>query len=132
MKRRMLKSKIHRATVTQADLDYVGSISIDPGLLALAGIREWEQVHVLDITTGARLETYAILGQAGEVRINGAAAHLVSPGDVIIILTFGDYDESELAGYVPVIVHVDTKNNPVPEDLARRLVEESRYVTVET
>lgn len=131
MQRRMLKSKIHRATVTRADLDYVGSISVDPALLARADIREWEQVHVLDITNGARLETYAIRGEPGEVQINGAAAHLVHPGDTIIVLTFAEYRDSELDGYRPVIVHVDTANQPVSEEQARRSANAVRYVTVE-
>jgi len=131
VQRRMLKSKIHRATVTRADLEYVGSISIDPELLVRADIREWEQVHVLDITNGARLETYAIVGQPGEIQINGAAAHLVHPGDTIIVLTFAEFHDAELDGYRPLVVHVDTANQPVTEAQARALAGSARYVTVE-
>ena len=92
MRRRMMKSKIHRATVTGANLDYVGSISLDPELMALADIREYEQVAVLDIDNGARFETYAIAGRAGEVCLNGAAARLVHPGDKVIVITYADYE----------------------------------------
>ena len=91
MRRRMMKSKIHRATVTDANLDYVGSISLDPELMALADIREYEQVTVVDINNGARFETYAIIGGPGEVCLNGAAARLVAPGDRVIILSYADY-----------------------------------------
>jgi len=113
----MLKSKIHRATVTGADLHYVGSISIDPELLLRADIREHEQVAVLDIENGARFETYALVGESGEVCVNGAAAHLVAPGDRIIVLTYADYEEAELDGYEPVVVHVDTANRLVDPGL---------------
>ena len=113
MRRRMMKSKIHRATVTGADLHYVGSISLDPSLMELADIREWEQVAVLDIDNGARFETYAIVGEPGEVCLNGAAARLVQPGDRVIVITYGVYDEAELAEYAPRIVHVDEANRPV-------------------
>lgn len=106
MRRRMLKSKIHRATVTAADVDYEGSISLDPALMAEADIREWEQVAVLDVDNGARLETYAIAGQPGDVQINGAAARLVDPGHRVIILTYADYEESELPAHKPTIVLV--------------------------
>ena len=111
----MMKSKIHRATVTGADLNYVGSISLDPELMALADIREWEQVAVLDIDNGARLETYAIYGGPGEVTLNGAAARLVHHGDRVIVITYADYEEAELENFAPVIVHVDERNRPVPE-----------------
>ena len=86
----VMRSKIHRATVTDADVDYVGSISIDSDLMLAAGIEEWEKVHVLDVTNGSRLETYAIKAPAGsgKICINGAAAHLVHPGDLVILLTF--------------------------------------------
>jgi aspartate 1-decarboxylase len=110
MHRRMLKSKIHRATVTDANLHYVGSVSIDPALLEAADIREFEQVHVVDIDNGARFETYAMPGGAGEICLNGAAARLVQPGDLVIIFTYGDYTEDELAGFAPRVVHVDAKN----------------------
>ncbi|MFP5317776.1 MAG: aspartate 1-decarboxylase [Acidimicrobiia bacterium] len=103
----MLKSKIHRATVTAADVDYEGSISLDPALMARADIVEWEQVAVLDIDNGARLETYAIVGEPGEVKLNGAAARLVSPGDRVIVLTYADVEEAEVAGWSPTVVLVD-------------------------
>src|SRR5438105_12349243 len=110
MRRRMMKSKIHRATVTGADLHYVGSISLDPSLMELADIREWEQVAVLDIDNGARFETYAILGEAGQVQLNGAAARLVHPGDKVIVITYADYEDVELEGFAPIVVHVDEGN----------------------
>jgi aspartate 1-decarboxylase len=110
----MMKSKVHRATVTGADVNYVGSISLDPRLMALADIYVHEQVQVLDIDNGARLETYAIAGEPGEVRINGAAARLVQPGDRVIVLTYADYEEAELEGWQPRVVYVDAGNNPVP------------------
>jgi aspartate 1-decarboxylase len=113
MRRRMMKSKIHRATVTGADLHYIGSISLDPELMALSDIREHEQVAVLDIDNGARFETYAILGEPGEVCLNGAAARLVAPGDRVIVITYADYEDAELDGYEPTVVHVDTANRPV-------------------
>ena len=109
----MMKSKIHRATVTGADLHYIGSVSVDPELLALADIREHEQVAILDIDNGARFETYAILGEPGEICLNGAAARLVAPGDRVIIITYADYEDSELDGFEPTVVHVDTANRPV-------------------
>ena len=114
MRRRMLKSKIHRATVTGANLDYVGSVSIDPVLMELADILENEQVAVLDIDNGARFETYAIKGAAAQICLNGAAARLVHPGDKVIILTYADYEQAELDGYHPVVVHVDASNSPLP------------------
>jgi aspartate 1-decarboxylase len=126
MRRRMLKSKIHRATVTDANLDYVGSISIDPELLRLADIREWEQVCVLDLNNGARFETYAIVGGPGELTLNGAAARLVQPGDTVIVLTYADYEESELEGYAPTVVHVDGRNRPVDERTAQLAVAAAR------
>ena len=113
MRRRMMKSKIHRATVTGADLHYVGSISLDPSLMELADIREWEQVAVLDIDNGARFETYAIVGEPGEVCLNGAAARLVQAGDRVIVITYGEYEDAELDGFEPTVVHVDTENRPV-------------------
>ena len=128
VRRRMLKSKIHRATVTGADLHYVGSVSIDPALLALADILPNEQVAVLDIDNGARFETYAIVGGPGEVCLNGAAARLVSPGDRVIIITYAEYEAAELAGYEPTVVHVDTANRPVPAELAA--ADPRRYVEV--
>jgi aspartate 1-decarboxylase len=112
VRRRMLKSKIHRATVTGADVDYVGSISLDPRLMKLADILAHEQVQVLDVDNGARLETYAIPGQPGEVTMNGAAAHLVGVGDRVIVLTYAEVDDAELDAWVPVVVHVDDTNRP--------------------
>ena len=113
MRRRMLKSKIHRATVTDADLNYVGSISLDPALMKGADILEHEQVAVLDIDNGARFETYAITGQPGQVCCNGAAARLVHPGDKVIILTYAEYERCRARGYAPVVVHVDQWNRAV-------------------
>jgi aspartate 1-decarboxylase len=118
MRRRMMKSKIHRATVTDANLDYVGSISLDPELMRLADIVEWEQVAVLDIDNGARFETYAIVGGPGEVCLNGAAARLVHRGDKVIVITYADYESAELQGFEPRIVHVDASNAQVDESTA--------------
>lgn len=112
MLRTMMKSKIHRATVVGADLNYVGSITLDPRLMELADIRENEQVHVLDIDNGERFETYAIPGHAGDVVLNGAAARLVHTGDRVIVITYADYDDEELEDYEPRIVHVDSRNRP--------------------
>ncbi|MEI8082009.1 MAG: aspartate 1-decarboxylase [Actinomycetes bacterium] len=122
MNRRMMKSKIHRARVTDAHLDYVGSISIDPRLMELADIVVGEQVQVVDIDNGARLETYAIEGRAGEVCLNGAAARLVHPGDKVIIVTYADYDEAELLTYQPRVVHVDERNAATTAEVAVELV----------
>ena len=113
MRRRMLKSKIHRAVVTATDLDYEGSVTVDERLLAAADIRHWEQVTVLDIDNGARLETYAIPGGAGQVQLNGAAARLVEVGHRVIVLTYVDVDEAELDGFCPVVVRVDGANRPL-------------------
>ena len=113
MRRRMMKSKIHRATVTDANLHYVGSITLDTALMELADIREWEQVAVLDIDNGARFETYAILGDTDQVQLNGAAARLVHPGDKVIVITYAEYEDAELDGFQPTVVHVDTENRPV-------------------
>src|SRR3954462_11280182 len=112
MQRTMMKSKIHRATITGANLEYVGSITLDRALMDLADIREFEQVAVLDIDNGVRFETYAMEGGPGDVILNGAAARLVDPGDKIIVITYAQYDEEELAGYEPVVVHVDEQNQP--------------------
>jgi aspartate 1-decarboxylase len=113
MRRIMMKSKIHRATVVGADLNYVGSITLDPYLMELADIREHEQVHVLDIDNGARFETYAIKGGPGDVVLNGAAARLVHPGDKVIVITYAQYEDEELASYTPTVVVVDDENRPV-------------------
>ena len=107
-----MSGKIHRATVTQADLDYVGSISIDEDLLDASGICEWEKVAILDVTNGARLETYAIKAPRGsrEICINGAAAHLVQPGDVVIILSYVGVEEEFVGAHSTRIVLVDSEN----------------------
>jgi aspartate 1-decarboxylase len=119
----MMKSKIHRAVVTDANLHYVGSISLDPRLMELSDILEWEQVTIVDIDNGARFETYAIVGNPGEVTLNGAAARLVHPGDKVIIITYADFDAEELADFTPRVVHVDENNQPVPHDVALALAE---------
>ena len=113
MRRRMMKSKIHRATVTDANLDYVGSITVDRALMEAADLLEWEQVAVVDIDNGNRFETYVIPGGAGEMCLNVAAARLVHPGDRIIVISYADYDGAELEGFEPRIVHVDERNRPL-------------------
>ncbi len=120
MRRTMLKSKIHRATLTGSDLNYVGSITIDPDLLEAADIREHEQVHVLDIDNGARFETYTILGArgSGDMQVNGAAARLVHSGDKIIVVSYAEYAEAELDTYEPRVVHVNADNDIVTVDRA--------------
>lgn len=118
MRRRMMKSKIHRARVTDANLHYVGSITLDTNLMELADIREWEQVQVVDIDNGSRFETYAIPGGPGDVCLNGAAARLVQPGDRIIVITYAEFEDTELDGFEPLVVHVDTANRPVDEHAA--------------
>jgi aspartate 1-decarboxylase len=114
----MLKSKIHRATVTDCDLHYVGSITVDPDLLEAADIRPHEQVHVVDIDNGARFETYTIPGErgSGEMQVNGAAARLVHRGDTIIVISYATYDEAELDEYAPRVVHVTRDNQIVAVD----------------
>jgi len=121
MRRTLLKSKIHRATVTEADLDYEGSITIDEDLMEAAGIWPHEAVHVWNVTRGTRLETYALKGQRGSgvICINGAAAHLNRPGDKVILATFADMEEAEARDFVPAVVFVDDKNRMV----ARHAVE---------
>jgi aspartate 1-decarboxylase len=115
MQRVMLKSKIHRATITGCDLNYVGSITIDSDLMAAADILEHEQVHVLDIDNGARFETYTISGEpgSGAMQINGAAARLVQRGDTIIVVSYAHYDPAELKTYEPRVVHVEAKTNRI-------------------
>ena len=117
----MMKSKIHRATVTQADLDYVGSIAIDCALMEAADLLEGEQVVIADITNGARLETYVIPAPrgSGTIGVNGAAAHLVHAGDLIIIMSYAMLDDAEARRIKPRVVHVDEKNRVVElgEDL---------------
>jgi len=122
MRRTMLKSKIHRATITGSDLHYVGSITIDQDLLDAADIREHEQVHVVDVDNGARFETYTISGErgSGEICINGAAARLVHTGDTIIVISYAEYAEEELESYVPRVVHVNSDNEIVITDATVR------------
>lgn len=115
MLRTMFKSKIHRATVTQADLHYVGSVTIDADLLDAADLLPGELVHIADITNGARLETYVIEGERGSgvVGINGAAAHLVHPGDLVIIISYAQVTDAEARELRPRVVHVDAGNRIV-------------------
>ncbi|MEV6557403.1 aspartate 1-decarboxylase [Nocardia sp. NPDC051756] len=115
MLRTMMKSKIHRATVTHADLHYVGSVTVDQDLLDAADLLEGEQVCIVDIDNGARLETYVIAGARGSgvIGINGAAAHLVHPGDLVILIAYGQLNEQEIAEYDPKVVFVDERNRPV-------------------
>lgn len=115
MQRVMLKSKIHRATVTDCDLHYVGSITIDPELLEAADILEYEQVHVVDVDNGARFETYTIAGErgSGAMKVNGAAARLVHRGDTIIVISYGQYDRAEMEHYEPRVVHVQAQTNRI-------------------
>jgi aspartate 1-decarboxylase len=114
----MLKSKIHRATVTGSDLNYVGSITVDRDVLEAADIREHEQVHVLDIDNGARFETYTIAGEPGanQIVINGAAARLVHTGDRVIVVSYAEYDEAELESYETKVVHMDADNRIIRVD----------------
>ncbi|CAM4476735.1 aspartate 1-decarboxylase [Nocardia ninae] len=115
MLRTMMKSKIHRATVTHADLHYVGSVTVDQDLLDAADLLEGEQVCIVDIDNGARLETYVIAGERGSgvIGINGAAAHLVHPGDLVILIAYGQLNEQEIAEYDPKVVFVDERNRPI-------------------
>lgn len=115
MFRTMLKSKIHRATVTQADLHYVGSVTVDADLMDAADLIEGEQVTIVDIENGARLLTYVITGERGSgvIGINGAAAHLVHPGDLVILIAYAVLDDSEARTYRPRVVFVDADNHPV-------------------
>jgi aspartate 1-decarboxylase len=118
MQRQMLKSKIHRATITDCDPDYVGSITVDPELMASADLIPNEQVHVWDIDNGSRFVTYVIEGRPGaaEIQVNGAAARLVQPGHKVIVASFGAYDERDLEAYSPIVVHVDADNRAVKVD----------------
>jgi aspartate 1-decarboxylase len=112
MRRTMCKSKIHRATVTDANLAYEGSITLDPILMEAADILEYEHVHVVNVTNGARFETYVITGvpDSGDVVLNGAAARLVQPGDKVIVMSYAEYDEAELEGFEPRLIFVDDAN----------------------
>ncbi len=118
MRRKMLKSKIHRATVTGSDLHYVGSITVDAELLEAADILEHEQVHVVDVVNGARFETYTIAGErgSGEMKVNGAAARLVQRGDTIIVISYAQYAREEMEHYEPRVVHVDRENRIIAAD----------------
>jgi aspartate 1-decarboxylase len=119
MTRSMFKSKIHRATVTEANLDYEGSLTVDADLLAAADILPWEEVHVWNVTRGTRLTTYAMAGPAGSgvVCVNGAGAHLVRPGDLVIVATFAQMDDAQARRHTPTVVLVD-ENNRVKRDVA--------------
>lgn len=118
MRRTMLKSKIHRATITASDLHYVGSITVDPDLLEAADILAHEQVHVVDVDNGARFETYTIAGERGSgvMQVNGAAARLVHSGDTIIVISYADYSRKDLVTYAPTVVHVDRANGIIQVD----------------
>ncbi|MGV9576270.1 aspartate 1-decarboxylase [Streptomyces sp. NPDC003509] len=115
MMRTMFKSKIHRATVTQADLHYVGSVTVDADLMDAADLLPGELVHIVDIDNGSRLETYVIEGERGSgvIGINGAAAHLVHPGDLVILISYTQVDDAEARALVPSVVHVDAANRIV-------------------
>jgi aspartate 1-decarboxylase len=115
MNRVMLKSKIHRATVTDCDLHYAGSLTVDPDLLEAADILEHEQIQVLDIDNGARFETYTITGErgSGAMKVNGAAARLVHPGHTVIVVSYAHYNEAELERYEPRVVHVEAQTNRI-------------------
>jgi aspartate 1-decarboxylase len=119
MRRTFFKSKIHRATVTHADLEYEGSVTIDEDLMEAAGVWEYEAVHVWNISRGTRLQTYAIKGERGSgvVCINGAAAHLNKPGDMVILATFAELEESEARAHEPTVVLVDRQNKIVDRSL---------------
>jgi aspartate 1-decarboxylase len=118
MRRTMMKSKIHRATITDANLHYVGSVTLDPDLMAAADIVEHERIEIYNVTNGSRLATYAISGAPGrgEVCLNGAAAHLAARGDLVILCTYAELDEDEVATWRPRVVFVDEKNRPVREE----------------
>ena len=113
MKRVVLKSKIHRATVTRADVDYEGSLGIGPELMQAADIVAGEQVHVVNISNGSRAVTYAITGEAGEISLNGGMAQVGNPGDLVIVTAYANADDSELIDFKPRVVHVDSSNRIV-------------------
>ena len=116
MQRQMLKSKIHRATITACDPDYIGSITVDAELMQAADLLANEQVHVWDIENGARIVTYVIEGEPGAIQVNGAAARLVREGDKVIIASYASYDATELDAHAPVVVHVDEANRAIAVD----------------
>ncbi|HVL98071.1 MAG TPA: aspartate 1-decarboxylase [Egibacteraceae bacterium] len=129
MFRTLMKSKLHRATVTGADLHYVGSITLDPDLMDAADLLDHERVQVVDIDNGARLETYVIAGErgSGEVCLNGAAARLVQPGDRVIVISYATYTEAEARAHVPTVVYCDDGNRPLrgAAEQARTTVEDA-------
>ena len=111
MRRTLLKSKVHRATVTDANLNYTGSISLGPEFLEAADLLEFEQVDIYNCNNGERFHTYVILGQPGEVCLNGAAARKVQPGDIVIIASYAEYDEEEARRHRPRLIYVDAANH---------------------
>jgi aspartate 1-decarboxylase len=121
MLRTLLKSKIHRATVTACDLNYVGSLTVDATLLDLADIAEYEQVHVVNVNNGARFLTYAMAGDpgSGQIQVNGAAARLAHYGDIIIVFSYAQYYKAEVSRFRPTVITVDEANNPVPLEVAQ-------------
>lgn len=123
MKRTMFKSKIHRAVITDADLEYEGSITLDPELLEAADIREHELVHIWNVTRGTRLQTYALRGEVGSrvCCINGAAAHHMKKGDLVIIATFTDLDDAQLENYEPTVVLLDGVENRIKDPKAKEV-----------
>lgn len=129
MQRTLLKSKIHRATVTDANLHYEGSVTIDRRLMELADIVPFEQVHIYNVTNGNRLVTYAITGEpgSGTICINGAAAHLVSPGHLIIICAYGAVDSEKLCSFQPCVIHVDEANHPAPAPAAATTLPDGQH-----
>jgi aspartate 1-decarboxylase len=128
MRRTLFKSKIHRATLTGADLHYEGSLTVDRDLMDAADLRPFEKVQVVNVNNGARLETYVIEGKrgSGTVQLNGAAARLGMVGDVVIVIAYGEFEEHELAGFSPRIVFVDARNRRI-EPLSAQEVEEGRH-----
>jgi aspartate 1-decarboxylase len=114
----LLKSKLHRAVVTGADLHYEGSIALDPALIAAARLLPWERVDVYNINNGARFSTYVIPGQSGEVMLNGAAARLALPGDRVIVAAYAEFEAAEAARHQPTVVLLDEHNRPTPVPLA--------------
>ena len=119
MHRIVMKSKIHRATVTHADLDYEGSCGIDVELMGLADIVPGEQVHIVNVSNGSRAVTYAIEGGPGEITLNGAMAHIGDVGDIVILITYAQLEASEVAAFVPRVVQVDARNRPRQTAVAR-------------
>jgi aspartate 1-decarboxylase len=116
MQRTFLKAKIHRATITAADLNYVGSLGIDTDLMRAAGIEPYEQLHVVNVSNGERLVTYAIPASAGQLTLNGAAARRGAPGDVVIVMTFAELDPAEIPTHEPTVILVDSKNRAMGRD----------------